>query len=60
LWRQNLTAEEARLRARIDVHAPGDVRANAAAADLPGFAAAFGCSQGDAMTRAPEDRCGIW
>jgi putative endopeptidase len=60
LWRQNLTAEESHLRSRIDVHAPGDVRANAAAADLQGFAAAFGCKPGDAMLRAPEDRCGIW
>jgi putative endopeptidase len=60
LWRQNLTAEEARLRARIDVHAPGDVRANAAAADLPGFSVAFGCQPGDAMARMNEDRCGIW
>ena len=58
LWRQNLSPDERRLRARIDVHAPANVRANAAAADLPGYAKAFGCAPGDAMVH--RESLGIW
>lgn len=58
LWRQNLSPDERRLRARIDHHAPANLRANAAAADLPAFAETFGCADGDRMHRA--ERVGIW
>jgi putative endopeptidase len=43
IWRQNLTDAEARLRLRIDPHAPAWLRVNAAAASRVEFLAAFGC-----------------
>jgi putative endopeptidase len=42
LWRQNLTADERRLRLRADVHAPAKLRANIAAESLAEFSHAFG------------------
>lgn len=60
LWRQNLSAGERAYRRRLDPHAPAAVRVNAAAADLPAFAQAFGCRPGDRLWRAPEQRAGIW
>ena len=49
LWAQQVTADEARLRARQDVRAPGLWRANAPAMQQPGFGAAFGCKAGAPM-----------
>ena len=60
IWRQNLTPDERRLRLRTDPHAPAALRANAAAANLTAYAAAFGCGPGDRMWRAPADRIGLW
>jgi putative endopeptidase len=54
LWRQNLTLGETYHRARHDTHAPATQRANAAAADIAGFADAFGVST------SPSTRAGIW
>jgi putative endopeptidase len=44
IWRQNLNADEARRRWRIDPHAPASVRANAAATNMPEFSLAFGAN----------------
>lgn len=60
IWRQNLTPDERRLRLRTDPHAPAALRANAAAANLAAYAAAFGCAPGDRMWRAAVDRIGLW
>ncbi|HKE46535.1 MAG TPA: M13 family metallopeptidase, partial [Rhodanobacteraceae bacterium] len=60
IWRQNLTPEEARLRRSTDVHAPARIRANAAPAELGGYAEAFDCRSGDAMARSADARIRIW
>jgi putative endopeptidase len=60
LWRQNLTLGEASFRLRQDRHAPARIRANAAAANLEGYAKAFGCVRGDPMHVEPRDRIAIW
>lgn len=49
LWAQQVTPDEARLRARQDVRAPGVWRANAPAMQQPGFGKAFGCKAGAPM-----------
>ena len=60
IWRQNLTLGEASFRLRHDRHAPAGIRANAAAANLDGYAHAFGCADGDSMRLGPADRISIW
>lgn len=60
IWRQNLSDDERRHRRQLDPHAPASVRVNAAAADLPAFAQAFGCRPGDRLWRPPARRAGIW
>ncbi|MGE4366291.1 M13-type metalloendopeptidase, partial [Thermomonas sp.] len=49
LWAQQVTADEARLRARQDVRAPGLWRANAPAMQRPDFGKAFDCKAGAPM-----------
>ncbi|MGH8033539.1 MAG: M13-type metalloendopeptidase, partial [Luteimonas sp.] len=56
LWRQALTPDAARQRARFDHHAPAALRANVAAMALPAFDAAFAV-QG---SRDPGERLGVW
>jgi putative endopeptidase len=60
IWRQNLTLGEASFRLRHDRHAPAVTRANAAAANLDGYARTFGCAHGDPMHLEPADRISIW
>ncbi len=60
IWRQNLTLGEASFRLQHDRHAPAGIRANAAAANLDGYAATFGCTAGDPMRVEPADRVAIW
>jgi len=57
LWRQNLTLGEKYFRARHDLHAPAALRANAAAANLGAYDAAFGR---DAIDETPRSRIAIW
>lgn len=60
LWRQNVTPDERRLRLQTDPHAPGNVRANVAAASLAAYAEAFGCSDGDPMASCHAGNTRIW
>jgi putative endopeptidase len=60
IWRQNLTLGEASFRLRHDRHAPASVRANAAAANLDGYARAFGCMRDEPMHVESLDRIAIW
>lgn len=57
-WCSKYRPENARLRAATDPHAPPFLRVNNPLANLPEFAAAFGCKQGDPMVRAT--RCEVW
>jgi putative endopeptidase len=60
LWRQNMTEDERRLRLRTDAHAPGQQRANVAAASLPAYALAFDCVADDPMLAEAAFRKRIW
>ena len=49
LWAQQVTAEEAKIRAQQDVRAPGPWRANVPAMQEAAFGAAYGCKIGTPM-----------
>jgi putative endopeptidase len=50
----------ARLLTNTDPHPLPKFRVNGPLSNLPQFAAAFQCKEGDAMVRAAKDRCVIW
>ncbi len=60
IWSQNMRPEEARRRNAIDPHPLGRFRVNGPLSNMPQFAAAYGCKEGDAMVRPPDKRCEIW
>lgn len=59
IWRNNITKENALKRIIMDVHAPGEFRANIVQI-LHEFHAAFDVKKGDKMWSPPELRCDIW
>jgi len=59
-WRFQAREEAARLRARVDPHAPPRLRVNAPLANLPEFLEAFGCGEGSPMCQPPALRPSIW
>jgi putative endopeptidase len=60
VWGRNYRPEAARLQAQTDPHPLAKFRVNGPLANLPQFAAAFNCKQGDPMVRAESERCQIW
>jgi putative endopeptidase len=60
VWRRGFKPEELKVRLQTDPHAPANFRAIGAPSNLPAFAAAFGCEEGDAMVRAADGRVQIW
>jgi endothelin-converting enzyme/putative endopeptidase len=54
------TDERARVLARVDPHSPLRYRVNGVVVNMPEFAAAFQCREGDAMVKKPQDICRIW
>ena len=60
LWAQQVAANTASERLKTDIHAPGPLRSNLPAANLPEFAAAFACKPGQPMTRAEADQVKVW
>ncbi|MDX6406002.1 MAG: putative endopeptidase [Blastocatellia bacterium] len=60
VWAQNIRPEAARLRTATDPHPLGRFRVNGPLSNMPAFASAFACKEGDAMVRPPEKRCQIW
>jgi endothelin-converting enzyme/putative endopeptidase len=58
VWCQNVTDEQARLRAATDPHSPGEYRVNGVVANMPEFQKAFGCRAGQPMVRA--NACQVW
>ena len=58
IWCQNTTDAEARRRAIIDPHSPGEFRVNGVLQNLPEFQSAFACKAGDAMVSA--NACRVW
>ncbi|HEU0152987.1 MAG TPA: M13-type metalloendopeptidase [Arenimonas sp.] len=60
VWRVNFKPEELKVRLQTDPHAPARFRAMGAPSNLPAFAAAFGCTEGDPMVRTGDAKVAIW
>jgi predicted metalloendopeptidase len=60
VWAQNIRPEAARLRTATDPHPLGRFRVNGPLSNMPAFAQAYQCKDGDAMVRPPDKRCQIW
>lgn len=60
VWCRKARPEYVNLLLNIDVHSPGELRANMAPKNLAAFYETFGIEPGDAMYLAPEDRVTIW
>ncbi|MCC7176479.1 MAG: M13 family metallopeptidase [Bryobacterales bacterium] len=58
VWCQNMTEEQARLRAVTDPHSPGRYRTNGVVSNMPEFREAFSCRPGQPMVR--ENACRVW
>jgi putative endopeptidase len=59
-WADNIRPEFARLLTNVDPHPLPQFRVNGPLSNLPAFAQAFHCKQGDPMVRPPSERCAIW
>ncbi len=60
VWAQKYTPEAMRLQAQSDPHPISRFRVNGPLSNLPQFASAYQCKEGDAMVRPVADRCVIW
>ena len=58
--RGNARDEALRLQIRTDPHSPGRFRVNGPLSNMPEFAKAFGCKEGDPMVRPANIRARIW
>jgi putative endopeptidase len=56
----DMTDAEKRVRALTDPHSPAKYRINGVVVNMPEFADAFSCKQGQPMVKKPEDVCKIW
>jgi len=59
-WANNIRPEFARLLVNVDPHPLAKFRVNGPLSNMPQFAAAFQCKDGDPMLRAEKNRCVIW
>ena len=59
-WRRNYRDEALKLQVNTDPHSPARFRTLGPLANMPEFAAAFGCEEGDAMVRPAGVRAEIW
>ena len=60
VWRINYTEEQMKVQLTVGPHSPGAFRAIGPAQNIPAFAQAFGCKEGDAMVRSGNARVVIW
>jgi putative endopeptidase len=60
VWASNDRAEFARQMTLTNPHPLARFRVNGPLSNMPQFAMAFGCKQGEPMVRPPADRCQIW
>jgi putative endopeptidase len=58
--RGNARDEALRLQIQTDPHSPGQFRVNGPLSNMPQFAKAFGCKEGDPMVRSAASRASIW
>ena len=59
-WRVHNRPEQLRTRVTVDPHAPEQWRVNGPLSNIPAFARALGCKEGDAMVRPKEKVPSIW
>ncbi|MGH7294740.1 MAG: M13 family metallopeptidase, partial [Polyangiaceae bacterium] len=59
-WCTNIRPENARMRASVDPHSPPRWRVDGPLTNLPEFADAFQCKQGQAMVRPHDKLCTVW
>ncbi len=59
-WRRNYRDEALKLQINTNPHSPANFRTLGPLANMPEFAAAFDCKEGDAMVRAADKRAAIW
>jgi putative endopeptidase len=59
-WRRSYRDEAIKLQVNTDPHSPDRSRTLGPLANMPEFAAAFGCEEGDAMVRDADLRAEIW
>ena len=59
-WADNQRPEFARMLTNVDPNPLPRFRVNGPLSNLPAFAQAFHCKDGDAMVRPPADKCAIW
>ena len=60
VWASNSRPEEDRLRLQTDPHPLPRYRVMETLKNVPEFAAAFGCREGDPMVRPAAQRCRLW
>jgi putative endopeptidase len=60
LWQQQTSQDVATRNAAIDVHAPGQWRANGPLVNQPAFAETYTCKADTAMQRKAEDQVSVW
>ncbi len=60
IWAATDRPEFVRLMVNVNPHALDRLRSIAAPSNMPAFAKAFGCKEGDAMVRPAALRCQIW
>jgi putative endopeptidase len=60
LWQQQMSQDVATRMASVDVHAPGQWRANGPLSNQPGFAETYACKAGTAMQRKAEEQVSVW
>ena len=56
----NERPEDLRLRATVDPHSPARYRINGVVVNMPEFAAAFSCKEGQPMVKPSAEQCKVW
>jgi putative endopeptidase len=59
-WRSAQREQNIKVQLASDPHSPARIRANGTPTNLPAFAAAFGCKDGDPMVNSGDKRVVIW
>jgi putative endopeptidase len=60
IWRGSVLDKRLEVLLNVDPHSPANFRAIGAPSNLPAFATAFDCKEGDAMVRPADKQVKIW